>query len=336
MWFTPSSKRSESGSGDARSVPAATAGRDRDRPDRRPDRRSSGPVLPPVAVREDDPDRLATPVELRPAADPHGGRRGERRRAERVSRADRESSVLCALGLFRVVSRKAIVADCFDGHPFAAGRTLASLEKRGIIVKRRVARGKRGYFVFSLSAHGRDLLAQQRAAADAEELSRSGEQRYWAAGGDDRQLRHDHHVYDAVRADVSDAVSRGSRVVRVRLESELRGRLAAAEAIGRRAGGPDRAKEARRREALHVGLHVFVDGAPLPDALVELEHPDGKRVVRAVEVASGHYSPAQLREKREAGFRLYGIPHFRTDGRRQRRGPLNRDDPFPLSWGGGR
>ena len=310
--------------------------RERESADRGPDLRPQAPPEPPEAVRDDDPTRSLEPIELRPAADPHGGRRADWRGAFRQTRSEREEGVLAALGLFRVVSRKALVADCFDGHPFAAARTLTGLERRGTIVKRRVARGERGYHVYSLSAHGRDLIAHQRAAADADDPSRAGEQRYWAAGGDERQLRHDQHVYDAVRADVSDVLSRGGRIVRVRLESELRGRLASAEAVARHAGGSARAVEARRKEAGRLGLRVSAKGVPLPDVVVEIEDSDGRRLVRAIEVASGHYSPAQLAAKRLAGFRLYGLPHFRSEGRRQRRGTLHFDDPFPLSFGGGR
>ena len=135
MWFTPTSRtdRDDARGGDARRQP-----------------------------RDGDPARFAAPVELRPAADPTRARRSDRRRAERVSRTDRELVVLSALGLFRVVSRKALVAECFDGHSFAAGRTQASLERSGLVVKRRVARGQRGYYVLSLTALGRDRLAAER------------------------------------------------------------------------------------------------------------------------------------------------------------------------------
>ena len=236
------------------------------------------------------------------------------------------------LGVFRVASRRSIVNAVFDGHPFAANRTLASLERRGLLVKQTVPRGKTGYQVFMLSGRGRDLTAV-RSQSGPQLSSVAGAQRYWSAGGDSRQLRHDHHLIDAVTAEVADCHPRGARVVRVRLESEIRGRLAAADAIARRAGGPEAAKLARRKEAQQLGLRVFVGGVQLPDALLEIEETDGSRSVRAVEVSSGHYTSKQLADKRSAGFRIYHVPGFRTEGGRRQNARLP-DEEFPLSWGG--
>ena len=95
----------------------------------------------------------------------------------------------------------------------------------------------------------------------------------------------------AVTRDVPGCLARGGRVVRVRLESELRGRLAAAEAMARgrfsdKARSAAAAREGRRKEAVQLGLRVFARDVPLPDVLVELEEPDGRHVVHASEMAS--------------------------------------------------
>ena len=262
----------------------------------------------------------------------HRGRRQDRTSKLRLSRQEREDGLLDLLGVFRVAARRSIVHAVFDGHSFAANRTLASLERRGLIDKKTVPRGKTGYQVYMLTGRGRDLTAV-RSQSSPQPGSVAGPQRYWSAGGDPRNLRHDHHVLDAVTAEVADCHPRGARVVRVRLESELRGRLAAADALGRRAGGEQGARDARRKEARQLGLRVFVGAVPLPDAIIEIEESDGSRSVRAVEVGSGHYSSKQLAEKRSAGFRIYRVPGFRTDDGRRRRATLP-DEEFPLSWGG--
>ena len=276
-------------------------------------------------------------VELAPRPPIHPGRRVDPRSTDRISRQQREHGVLHLLGQFRTASRRSLVDACFDEHPFAANGTLNSLKQRALVARARVPRGRTGYYVYYLTGAGRDLLASQRRNLDRND-SIAGPQRYWSGVGDLRQLRHDHHVFDAVTQDVADCLARGGRVVRVRLESELRGRLAAAEVMARRqfsdkARSAAAAREARRREAMQLGLRVFVRDVPLPDVLVELEERDGRRVVRAIEVASSHYSHAQLRQKFDAGFRVYGIPGFRSAGRRRRYAPL-RDEEFPLSWGG--
>ena len=48
-----------------------------------------------------------------------------------------------------------------------------------------------------------------------------------------------------------------------------------------------RPARARRKEALLLALRTFGRPVPLPDVLLELEESDGRRVLRAVEVASG-------------------------------------------------
>ena len=86
-------------------------------------------------------------------------------------------------------------------------------------------------------------------------------------------------------------------------------------------------------EARVVGLRVSASGVPLPDVLVELEQADGRRIVRAVEVSTSAYSGKQLRAKRDAQFRVYSIPWFKTGGNRKSRGTLRDEQLFPLSWG---
>ena len=306
-------------------------------------RRAAAPSLPeiPRPPRLDgDPRRPVN--ELRDPRGPrHRGNRGERRDMARRSRQEREDDVLVLLGVFRVASRRSVVERCFDGHPFAANRTLASLRKRGLVDVRTVERGRYGYQVFALTGTGRDLAARRlrkrRATAEAPaDPPLEQEQRLWQGVGDARQLEHDHNVVEAVLQDAEPALASGARIRRVRLESELRGFLAAADDAGRRQGGPAEARRERARSARSIGLRVFAEGVPLPDALVELEYPDGTRTVRGIEVATGKYTSRQMAQKREAGFRVYGLQGFRGERGRKRYGTLNKDVEFPLDWGGGR
>ena len=235
------------------------------------------------------------------------------------------------------MSRKSIVEHCFDGHPFAAARTLPALERDGLIAVRKVWAGRKGYQVYSLTGRGRDLIAwnarrRRRKADEDEELDA---QRFWASPGDVRQLRHDHHVFDAVMQDTEELREQGGRIRRVRLETELRGILAEAGETARQTEGDLGADRARREAAERIGLRVCAEAVPLPDALVEVEDADGARSVRAVEVVTGSYTPTQVREKQRAGFRLYALAGFASE-RRRRRTVKEVDVPFPLSWGRGR
>ena len=226
----------------------------------------------------------------------------------------------------------------FDGHPYAASRTLGALVDEELVTIQRIPVGRKGYQVITLTGAGRDRVAlwARKRRREAERGEGADPQRYWQGLADVRQLEHDHHVFDAVMQDTEDVRERGGRIRRVRLEAELRGILASAGETARQYGGAQGAERARRRAAEHVGLRVFAGGVPLPDALVEIEEADGRRSVRAVEVVTGAYSHTQVKEKREAGFRLYRLPVFASERKRRRRGSVDPDQEFPLSWGRGR
>ena len=118
----------------------------------------------------------------------HLGRRHDRRSGAKVTRAEREEAVLHLLGVFRVAGRRAVVDSCCDGHPFVANRLLGGLERRGLVRKRHVPRGKRGYQVYTLTGAGQDHLARLRLQLDSDS-SAAGAQRYWSGTGDVRHGR---------------------------------------------------------------------------------------------------------------------------------------------------
>ena len=129
-----------------------------------------------------DPVALERVVELRDfRGREHGGRRTERRDPRRRSREQREEDVLELVGTYRVISRRALVEFAFDGHPFAASRTLASLERRDLVASSLVRRGAHGYQVFSLTPAGRDLIAARRRKR---KRKASDPQRYWDGFGE--------------------------------------------------------------------------------------------------------------------------------------------------------
>ena len=289
------------------------------------------PPPSPEPLRQHDVVELRGPDFLR-----HRGRREDDRGRQRRTREQRERDVLELLGIYRVLTRRSVVEHCFDGHPFAAGRTLPALVREGLVAVNTVPIGQKGYQVLSLTGAGRDRVAlgARKHRRQADEEKDSDAQRYWMGLADVRQLQHDHHVFEAVMQDTEDVRNRGGRIRRVRLESELRGLLAAAGETARLTEGRPGAERARRLEAVRVGLRVFAEGVPLPDALVEIEDADGTRSVRAIEVVTGNYTKAQVRQKQQAGFRLYALPGFRTESKRRRFGRVHGEDLFPLSWGG--
>ena len=281
------------------------------------------PDPPPVVRADPEPFEVRRTRQIA-APRAHAGRRQDRRTQRRVVFADRLDAVLETVGMFRVVSRRSLVNHCFDGHPFSANRGFAKLEAEGLLERHQIEGGRYGYDVFSLSHAGRERLRRR----SGRQVTASRAQRYWVGVGPHAQLRHDHQVFEAVAHDSADIVEAGGRVRRVRIEAELRGLLASAGETARRRGGPEAARQARAQAAAGIGLRVFEEEVPLPDALVELEREDGSVVVRSIEVATGFYTSTQVRAKEQSGFRVY---RFAGDREKRRHGP--RVEEFPLAWG---
>ena len=318
-------------------TPAAVApGRDEESrpspqsPARQPNRPTPSPSPQPESLKRHDV------LPLKRADQPqHRGRREDDRGHPRRTREQRVEHVLELVGTYRVVSRRSIVEHCFDGHTFAATRTLPALVDDGLLAVHTLRAGRKGYQVLSLTGAGRDLLAfrARKRRREADEEEDSDPQRYWTGLADVRQLQHDHQVFDAVMQDTGDVWKQGGRIRSVRLETELRGVLAAAGETARQNEGDRGAERARRQAAERIGLRVFAEGVPLPDALVEIEDADGHRSVRAIEVVTGAYTQTQVEAKKRAGFRLYALPHFASGRKQRRHSRRNVDEPFPLSWG---
>ena len=232
-------------------------------------------------------------------------RRGHRREYDagqpRRSFDARVEGVVRDVGVFRAVALKDLVERQFDGHPFAARRGLARAEREGWLT-RQPARGPRGgtYTVVVATPTG-----AARAAALWREAGRR-DQRTYAGGVRPAELSHDIAVYRAACAAQARIEAAGGRVVRVRIDAELKGIVAARGERARQAGGREAASAARQQTAEALGLPVDERGKVLvPDAQVEYVDAAGRTARCNVEVASGHYRGRSIRAKAKAGFALY-------------------------------
>ena len=256
-------------------------------------------------------EKRASPVRSEDRADRE--RALERKRSKRPASSltpgeFRRLDTLELVGVYGVVSRGRLVRDVFGGDGRRAHRVLKSLENAGLLASRRSSPGLSGYEVFALTPAGKTWARKRRRKAgpgsgrwvsDPDQVLSTG-------FGDFRQLLHDQRVAEAVQLDVQGAVAEGAVVKRVRLDAELRGTLASASEKVRPQGGAGAARAARLKVAADLGLKPLPSGVvPLPDALVELEHPDGRVEVRGIEVGSSQYTGRQIADKQAAGFRFY-------------------------------
>ena len=177
------------------------------------------------------PDRVVARDEgrgVRPEGrEPNGRERtGHRReydaRQPRRSFEERVEGMVRDIGAFRVVALQDLVGRHFDGHPFVARRGVARAEREGWVEKR-TARGPQGG-AFTV------VVATPAGAARAEVLWREAgrpDQRAFSGAVRPAELAHDVALYRAVGAVQARVEAAGGRVVRVRIDADLKGRLAA-------------------------------------------------------------------------------------------------------------
>ncbi len=250
------------------------------------------------------PDREPAPDERREVRTERRERTGHRReydaRQPRRTFEARIAGVVRDVGAFRAVALRDLVERQFDGHPFAAGRGLVRAERAGWVERRKARGPKGGEFTV--------VVATPAGAARAETLWREAGrrgQRAFAGAVRPAELGHDVAVYRAAGHAQSRIEHEGGRVVRVRIDAELKGLVAARAERARQAKSQAAADDERRRAAEVLGL-PFRDGKVLvPDAQIEYVDAAGRTGRCNVEVASEHYRGQAIRAKAKAGFALY-------------------------------
>ncbi len=229
-----------------------------------------------------------------------GHRREYDARQPRRSFDERVDGLVRDVGAFRAVALKDLSARQFDGHPFAARRGLARAERAGWVRLLKARGPKGGKFTV--------VVATEAGAARAEGLWReAGRPGQKALSGAVRpaELAHDVAVYRAAGAAQARVEAAGGRIVRVRIDAELKGLVAAPAERARQTAGREAAGAARRQAAEELGLPVEDGKVLVPDAQVEYVDAAGRTGRCNVEVASGHYRGREIRAKARAGFAMY-------------------------------
>ena len=226
----------------------------------------------------------------------------------RRTHTDRTRDAVADVGLYRAVSYTDLSDRHFDGHPYATRRTVNHMIRAGLI-KEHEATGPHGNTFTVLTATARGRGAAHRAAVDAGHVP---EQQTWSGIVKPAELSHDTAVYRAALDERARIEAEGGRVVRVRIDAELKATVATATEKARAAAG-DRAADAARFTAAHeLGLPVQNDRVLYPDAQLDIEDRDGMSGRVNVEVASDHYHAAAIAAKAGAGFALHGSSRSAT------------------------
>ena len=213
------------------------------------------------------------------------------------------------MGLYRAVSYTDLSDQHFDGHPYATRRAVNHMIRVGLIEEHEATGPEGGTFkVLTATERGRD--AAQRAAVDAGHVP---EQQTWSGIVKPAELSHDTAVYRAALDERARIEAEGGRVVRVRIDAELKATVATATEKARAEAGDRAADEAKRTAAQELGLHVVNhDQVLYPDAQLDIEDADGRSGRVNVEIVSDHYHAAAIAAKAGAGFALHGSSRSAT------------------------
>ena len=221
---------------------------------------------------------------------------------DRRSRTDRDRDALADVGMYRAVSYTDITDQHYDGHPYAARRAITRMVRAELVTEHE-ATGPQGntFKVLTATERGRD--AAHRAALEAGHVP---EQQTWTGLVKPAELSHDTAVYRAALDERARIEADGGRVVRVRLDAELKSLVATATEQARAARGDRAADEAKAAAAQELGLPMQDGHVMYPDAQLEIEDADGVSGRVNVEIASDHYHAAAIVAKAGAGFAMHG------------------------------
>ena len=231
-------------------------------------------------------------------------RRGHRReydpREPRREFSDRVDGVVRDVAVFRAVAQADLISVQFDGHSYAGLKGIAEAERAGWI-ERHKAQGPKGvsFTVVVATLAGKDRAELLWARAGRED------QRGWSGVVKTSDLGHECAVYRAACVAAERIEAAGGRVERVRVDAELKGRVAARAERARQAEGREAAEAERCRAAAAFDLPIEHGKVLFPDAQIEYVNAAGRAGRCNVEVVSEHYASDTIRSKAAAGFQMY-------------------------------
>ena len=227
---------------------------------------------------------------------------------DRRTRTDRDRDAIADVGMYRAVSYTDLSKQHYDNHPYVTRRAVTRMVRAGLMEEHE-ATGPQGntFTVLTATQRGRD--AAHRAALDAGHVP---EQETWTGLVKPAELSHDTAVYRAALDERARIEAEGGRVVRVRLDAELKSLVATATETARAAGGDSAAETAKAAAAQELGLPMKDGHVMYPDAQLDIEDRDGMGGRVNVEIASDHYHAAAIVAKAGAGFAMHGSSQSAT------------------------
>lgn len=219
-------------------------------------------------------------------------------RNRQYSLRNSEINTLGEVGKFRVVGMSDLAKFAYNGDRARAEKDVENLERQGLTKQTMIADPEHNPTqVVTLTKVGQKLLSRGK-IVDSSQATYHGLKK-------PKEALHDADLYRLYHKVGDEIESRGGRVLRVKLDYEMKrelyARLARATADKRRGPATLREEVARRYH-----LKVVSGRIPIPDLRIEYVNENDNMIQRRdLELATEHYRPRGLSEKARAGFELY-------------------------------
>jgi hypothetical protein len=226
--------------------------------------------------------------------------RSNRDRPERFCPQEKEA--LFDIGRFRTVAVQDLAYHRYGGKSQELDRDLQSLLALGLVQRRTalVANGRYKLTVLVLTKAG-------KRAAEAHRTNTA--QAIYAGFVKPGEVAHDAAIYRMFHKEAARIEGQQGTIKRVVLDYELKRRVYSPLAKARvqsPALVPGEYARLQEKVARENHLKVVNGKIPLPDLRIEYETATGESSRVDLELATHHYHGSHLREKVEAGFKLYG------------------------------
>ena len=225
-------------------------------------------------------------------------REGRKDRDDRYSITDRQRETIVDIGKFRTVAVEDLANHKYDGKSAVLREDVRSMLSQGIVQRRTalVDKGHHKLTVLVLTKAGKRLA--ERGRLDPEQAVYSGFVK-------PNEVAHDAAIYRMFHKEAAKINADGGSIKRVILDYELKKNVFSPLAKARDL--PTQQYARRQAEiAQENGLKVINGKIPLPDLRIEYETAQGDMTRVDLELATYHYHSSHLREKVEAGFKMYG------------------------------
>ena len=219
-------------------------------------------------------------------------------RRERIDIGERIERAMADIGMYRSVAYRDLSEAHFGGHPYATRRGVDRMVRSGKVVEHRATGPKGGtYTVLTLTGRG-----AKEAREHTVKYGMDSGQRTHAGIAKRGELSHDTAIYRAGRAESARIAEAGGVVRRIRIDAELKSRIARATEKARAEKGHRAADAARFRMADELGLPVKDGKVLYPDA--QLEYDDAEGRTGPLQHRGGHRTLPRGRDCGQGGGRL--------------------------------